>query len=88
MTDHEKRIRERIYGDDSLYTNVRNSDLRALLADLDGMRGALRTLKTAVNYKAACLVSGETVKKVAFADDQVWKAVDEAEAALKGASHD
>lgn len=49
MTDHEKRVREALadldgfYHDDTVEwtTNVSATDLRALLADLDAMRGAL-----------------------------------------------
>ena len=44
MTEHEKRIREAL-GDaeaaDFPFADARATDLRALLADLDAMRGAL-----------------------------------------------
>lgn len=49
MTDHEERIRDRIKGDDSLYTNMRNGDLRALLADLDANRRALKYARRFLN---------------------------------------
>lgn len=44
MTDHEKRIREAsnfALDNEWSYLVVENNDLRALLADLDAMRGAL-----------------------------------------------
>lgn len=52
MKDHEKRIREALadldgfYHDDTVEwtTNVSATDLRALLADLDAMRGALERI--------------------------------------------
>lgn len=37
MTEHEKRIREAVASGE----NLSDTDLRALLADLDAMRGAL-----------------------------------------------
>lgn len=40
MTDHEKRIREAVASGETFSDN----DLRALLADLDAMRGALEAL--------------------------------------------
>ena len=43
MTDHEKRIREALE-DSVLSSLVDATDLRALLADLDAMRGALEEL--------------------------------------------
>lgn len=88
MTDHEKRIRERIHGDDSLYTNVRNGELRALLADLDAVRGAAKKLVDAVNYKAAAMAGFADPEKIDFANECVWNAVDQTIRALKGASHD
>lgn len=47
MTDHEKRIREAsnfALDKEWLYLVVKNADLRALLADLDAMRGALERI--------------------------------------------
>lgn len=47
MKDHEKRIREAC---DSPCTKVavQPADLRALLADLDAMRGALKSVQAAI----------------------------------------
>lgn len=71
MTDHEKRIREAC---DSPCTKVavQPADLRALLADLDAMRGALERISCAAK---------------ATVSNPEWIAA-HADAALKGASHD
>lgn len=44
MTDHEKRIREAVASGE----NFSDNDLRALLADLDAMRGALEAVRAAI----------------------------------------
>lgn len=44
MTEHEKRIREALEATVFLTAVVGKADLRALLADLDAMRGALKEI--------------------------------------------
>ena len=62
--------------------------IRSLLADLDGMRGASKKLVDAVNYKAAAMAGFADPEKIDFANECVWRAVDQTTRALKGASHD
>lgn len=76
MTDHEKRIREALASGKSFSDN----DLRALLADLDAMRGALRHADRALNN----WIDLHPENKDAL-DTIALEAID---AALKGASHD
>lgn len=81
--DHEKRIRERIHGDDSLYTNVRNGDLRALLADLDGMRADAQRYRY---LRDVAWGDGSLVYFDHRYDKDEWDGkIDAALAALKGA---
>jgi len=48
MTDHEKRIREALEETQWETAFVGKTDLRALLADLDAMRGALKSVQAAI----------------------------------------
>lgn len=72
MTDHEKRIREAVASGETFSDN----DLRALLADLDAMRGALEK------------ISGLGMSQFFKPYDMAEEAQNIARAALKGASHE
>ena len=73
MTDHEKRIREAVASGETFSDN----DLRALLADLDAMRGALEKI-AADGWK----------KGYTFCHPEGCESPGIAIAALKGASHE
>ena len=75
MTEHEKRIREALEADEYLTTNVAKADLRALLADLDAMRGALKNVQAAIYMDDA----GQLRLTRSFDESTI-------DAALKGAS--
>lgn len=92
MTDHEKRIREALVDGD--YTMVEIPDLRALLADLDGMRAkAARYDYLSERFVGADFDWNESgLQTLVFEVEpgtQVWatadKTIDTAIAALKGA---
>lgn len=86
MTEHEKRIREALEATVFLTAVVGKADLRALLADLDAVRGASKKLVDAVNYKAAAMAGFADPEKIDFANECVWRAVDQTTRALKGAT--
>lgn len=73
MTDHEKRIREAVASGKSFSDN----DLRALLADLDAMRGALKSVQASIYMDDA----GQLRLTRSFDESTI-------DAALKGASHE
>lgn len=76
--DHEKRIREALCladQDEELITVVASRDLRALLADLDAMRGALKSVQAAIYMDDA----GQLRLTRSFDESTI-------DAALKGAS--
>ncbi len=73
MNDHEKRIREAVASGE----NFSDNDIRALLADLDAMRGALKSVQAAIYMDDA----GQLRLTRSFDESTI-------DAALKGASHD
>ena len=99
MSNHEKRIREflserstmrglcpeQIAGaNDSL---LNTTDLRALLADLDAMRGALlKIARMAEDLKKPCSMDADSPQ--AIRNGQYMNICYAAHAALKGASHE
>lgn len=91
MTEHENRIREALE-DSVLSCLVDATDLRALLADLDAMRGALEFYADGNHFVRADADAWETVsgEPPNFWEDEANTATVEdgtvARAALKGAS--
>jgi hypothetical protein len=83
MTDHEKRIREAVASCESFSDN----DLRALLADLDAMRGELlKIARMAEDLKKPCSMDADSPQ--AIRNGQYMNICYAAHAALKGASHE
>lgn len=92
MKEHEKRIREALNQRHAGPVQMKDWDdicnpaaIHALLADLDAMRGAAKKLVDAVNYKAAAMAGFADPEKIDFANECVWRAVDQTTRALKGA---
>lgn len=83
MTEHEKRIREAVASGESFSDN----DLRALLADLDAMRGELlKIARMAEDLKKPCSMDADSPQ--AIRNGQYMNICYAAHAALKGASHE
>jgi len=88
MTEHEKRIREELShaDDDSLaFIDISATDLRALLADLDAMRGALlKIARMAEDLKKPCSMDADSPQ--AIRNGQYMNICYASHAALKGAT--
>lgn len=81
MADHEKRIREALEN----ASEFSDTDLRALLADLDAVRGALlKIARMAEDLKKPCSMDADSPQ--AIRNGQYMNICYAAHAALKGAT--